>query len=281
MTRLLREPLVQFGVLAVFLFVFFDTRGDGLRTPMPQDRIEVTETDAFRLIRQFEAVWKRAPTNDELEGLISAYLTEEVLVREALKLGLDRGDAAIRNRLRQKMLFLTESAAQTLQPDDAVLEQYLSANPEKFAAPARISFNQIYLGEAPGDAAVAQTRTALTSGQPPETLGERTLLPEHMAEATPSQVDRIFGAGFFAGIDAMDAGGWQGPVRSGYGVHLVQIDHKTTASQPDLADIRDKVLQDWRSAQSEALSKAQMTELMKRYEITQLDAGTLQELLTQ
>ena len=52
---------------------------------------------------------------------MEAQLREEILVREAIALGLDQGDAIIRNRLAQKMTFLTTSVAQSMLPEDEIL----------------------------------------------------------------------------------------------------------------------------------------------------------------
>ena len=36
-------------------------------------------------------------------------------------------------------------------------------------------------------------------------------------------------------------GQWQGPVPSGYGVHLVYVSERTEGRRPDLADVREAV----------------------------------------
>ena len=43
-------------------------------------------------------------------------MREEVLYREALRLGLDEGDAVVRKRLAQKMDVIAASAADTEKP---------------------------------------------------------------------------------------------------------------------------------------------------------------------
>ena len=70
-------------------------------------------------------VWQRPPTAEELKGLIDDHVKEEILSREAIKLGLDQNDTIIRRRLRQKMEFLAEDFAATAEPTDAELEAYL------------------------------------------------------------------------------------------------------------------------------------------------------------
>ena len=43
-----------------------------------------------------------------MRGLVDARVREEILYREALTLGLERGDAIVKRRLAQKMEFLAE-----------------------------------------------------------------------------------------------------------------------------------------------------------------------------
>ena len=41
--------------------------------------------------------------------------------------------------------------------------------------------------------------------------------------AATSEVARVFGAEFAEAIKTLPVGGWQGPVRSGFGLHLVEL----------------------------------------------------------
>lgn len=281
MHRVIREPLFQFAVLAVCLFVLFELRGGAAPEAPPAARIEVTEAEVARLARQYQATWTRLPTAAELDNLVQDYVTEEVLVREALKLGLDRGDAAIRTRLRQKMVFLAESAAQTLEPEDSVLQAHLIANPDQFASPGKIGFGHIYLGQSPDPETVERIAAALESGASPADLGERTLLPAGMDLSAPQQIDRVFGTGFFAELDGLDTNVWAGPVRSGYGLHLANVFAKSDTTLPALDDIRDAVLADWRRVQFKTIAEAQLAQISAGYEIIAPDPDLLQRVLDQ
>jgi hypothetical protein len=136
---------------------------------------------------------------------------EEVYYREALALGLDRDDAVIRRRLRQKMEFLSEGAAASVAPDEAALVAHHAAHPERFAEPPRITFRQVLLADA-GEAEAA--RAALAGGADPE-VGRGGLLPEVMEAAGEAAVDGAFGPGFFARIAALPGaagrGRWRRP----------------------------------------------------------------------
>ena len=43
----------------------------------------------------FLKAWRRAPTGEELEGLVRDYVLEEMAVREARALDIDRADSVI------------------------------------------------------------------------------------------------------------------------------------------------------------------------------------------
>ena len=66
------------------------------------------------------------PTTRELDGLIEDYIQEEIMYREAMAMGLDRDDAIIRRRLRQKMEFLSEDIAASIVPTDVDQPEHLS-----------------------------------------------------------------------------------------------------------------------------------------------------------
>ena len=58
----------------------------------------------------FERTMNRPPTDAELDAQIERFIRDEVLYREALRLGLDQGDAVVRRRMAQKMDILASSA---------------------------------------------------------------------------------------------------------------------------------------------------------------------------
>lgn len=279
MKNLLREPVVQFALFGVALFVYFDmTRAD---EPVPEsaDQIVLTDTDAARLIEQYRTVWRRPPTREELEALIDAAIREEVMVREAMALGLDQNDAAIRNRLRQKLQFLTESAAQSMMPEDETLATYLADNADLFTSSAKLAFEQIYLGTESSPGFVAEVQQKLRDGMPWRDLGQPSLLPDSLPLSTREQVDGVFGRKTFASLQALPAGEWAGPVGTGYGLHLVRVTEVAEPRLPELDQVRDKVLFDWRRDQAEALSQAQYEGLRSRYRVDVPDAETLTGLL--
>ena len=137
MKTVLREPLVHFLALGAMLFLFFEWKGGG--SGPGSTRIAITPGVVEHLASGFAKTWQRPPTDAELKGLIDEHVKEEIAAREATSMGLDRDDAIIRRRLRQKMEFLVEDAVDQTQPKDAELQAWLERHPDAFQAESRVA----------------------------------------------------------------------------------------------------------------------------------------------
>ena len=124
--RLLREPLFHFiarGGLIVALYAAVNDTDEA-----PVNVIVIAPERIDQLATEFSAVWKRMPTDDELDFLIEEEVRAEVYYREALALGLDRNDAIVRRRMGQKMQFLLDTGAYIQEPAEGEFEAYFAAN---------------------------------------------------------------------------------------------------------------------------------------------------------
>jgi hypothetical protein len=263
--RLLREPLLHFFAIGGLIFLLFAAMSEP--GPEPTDTVVVGPERIERLARGFQAVWRRPPTDDELRAMIDDFVREEIYYREALALGLERNDTVVRRRLRQKMEFLTDSGAEILEPVAGELEAHLLANEKTFRRGPRLAFEQIYLGETPGQETITRSLSALRSDpvSDPSTLGQPTLLPAQLGLSPPEAVDGVFGKGFFERLAKLPPGVWAGPVASGYGVHLVRIGESLAARTPPLEEIRDNVLRDWKAAKARELRELHYARLREHY----------------
>jgi hypothetical protein len=277
--RFLRQPLLHFLAIGGLIFLVFALVDDSRETPT--DVIVITPERVNQLKAGFRSVWRRLPTDAELNALIDEDIREEVYYRAALGLGLDRDDALVRRRLRQKMEFLSDTGADLLEPAAGELEAYLIANEATFRREPRLAVEQIYLGETPGRESVTRLLRALRSNPAadPATLGERTLLPARLSLSPPNAIDGVFGQGFFERLAKLPPAEWAGPVESSYGVHLVRIPEQRPARTPPLEEVRDAVLRDWKAAKAEEIRELQYARLRERFviEIRSAD-GSLVEI---
>lgn len=186
----------------------------------------------------------------------------EVAAREAAALGLDRDDIVIQRRLRQKLEFLADEAVDaTPPPTDAELQAYLDAHAEQFRAEPEIAFRQAYFKS------VDDARAALAAGGDPSARGERILLPEDVALAPRSIISRQFGREFAEQLEALPIDRWAGPVRSGYGVHLVLVRERKDGRMPRLEEIRPAVEREFQAQRRKQALDALYQRLLEKYEV--------------
>ena len=193
-------------------------------------------------------------------------MKEEIAVREAAAMGLDRDDTVIRRRLRQKLEFVVEDVAGQASPTDAEIRAWAEAHPDAFGAEPRISFRQVFVSaqrrgaRARDDAAklLARLRAAGPEAAT-DPLGDPTMLPPEQPLGPLREVARIFGSDFASEVAAIEPGQWTGPVESPFGLHLVLVREKAAASRPDLAAVRPMV-------EREILAERKKKELNALYE---------------
>ena len=105
-------------------------------------------------------------------------------------------------------------------------------------------------------------------------LGDRLLIPRNVHDDPLHEIERVFGGEFaegLLGLDAAPEGGsvrWQGPVASGYGLHLVRIDSRTASRIPELDEVREAVRREWENDLRERTKERFYDDLVERYEVT-------------
>jgi hypothetical protein len=273
MKRILREPLLHFLLLGTAIFVVY-----GLVLKRSSDepgKIVISAGQVASIAETFARTWRRPPTSQELEGLIRDRVQEEVYSREAMALGLDKDDTIIRRRLRQKMEFVTDDVAALAEPTDDQLGTYLKAHADMFRVQREFTFSQVYLNpERHGENLVRDTAELLVQLQRAgdntdlSELGDSFLL-EHKFQSLPAtEVVKQFGEKFAAKLDELPPGQWDGPIESGYGVHLVRISERTEGRVPELAEVRDAVRREWANARRLEANDNFYQELLEHYVVT-------------
>jgi hypothetical protein len=269
--RLLAEPLLHFLLLAA---VLFGVEAAFRRAPADDagaGELVVSRRRIADLADGFARLWGRAPSEQELALLVQDFVREEVLMREALRLGLDRDDAIVRRRLAQKMEFLSEDLVAMAEPTEDELRAFLVAHPDRFRTPARFTFSQVHLdptrrGDSLPADADALLRALRAGGAMP--AGDRRLLDPEPWDVARHDVEATFGPEFAAHLAELPVGSWEGPVVSSYGVHLVRVGGRVLGEVPPLADVRAAVAREWTAAKRGELKRAQLDGLLARYRVT-------------
>ena len=172
--------------------------------------------------------WRRPPTDEELAGLVADQLKEEVLAREARSLELDVGDTVVRRRLAQKMAFMLDDTVRVTEPTERrtarPLRRASRACPhEARACPSRRSSSAASRGMAAPAPPSRPSPRILDLALLAEEQGDRLLLGDTFADQDEQALTDLFGAPFAQAVLALPAGRWSGPIKSGYGLHLVKV----------------------------------------------------------
>ncbi|CAN7368072.1 peptidylprolyl isomerase [Mesorhizobium sp. LjNodule214] len=270
--RLLREPLAHFIILALAIFAVYGllNRG-GAQAP---DRIIVTAPKIEQLTEVFGKTWQRPPTVEEFKGLVDDYVKEEINVREALALGLDKDDAVIRRRLSLKMGFMNASFVDAQSPASGELDAYLKAHPTKFEIEPMLAFEQVFVnpdqhGDKTGqDAASILNTLTENPATDPTMLGDVSLLPAELPLTTKSSIGQTFGTDFAEALDKATPGQWTGPITSSFGLHVIKLSERRPGRLPALDEVRDDVAREWANDKRKEFEEHRLEELLKRYAVT-------------
>jgi len=270
MLRLLQEPLVHFLLLGGAVFAVFALTRDPAEAA-PRDEIVITAGQIRQLAAVFQKTWQRPPTRTELENVIEARVREEVFYREALTAGLDKDDTIVRRRMKQKLEFFMDDIAGQVTPTEQELQAFLDANDDSFRSESTFSFRHVYLStdkrETPEEDA-RQLLARLKKGEA-DIEGDRLLMVESsFRDTAQGSVARVFGRGFAVRLLEIPIGEWSGPIRSGYGLHLVFLESRVEGEVAKLDDVRDAVAREWTVVRRREMNEALYQRLRENYSIT-------------
>ena len=268
LARALREPFTWFVLLGMLVFALDRATGDGRE-------LEITVDQALRdrLSSAWQASYGRAPEPEELQGLISNYVEEEMLYREAIEMGLDRHDEIVRRRLVQKTRFLHEDSTLLPAIDEQQLREWFQANRTSYERAARLSFRHVFVDlERQGeklewrlDELAQQLREDPDLNDLPE--GDLMLLPDTLEEVTLKRVADQFGDLFAAQLEQAPVGQWSGPFESAYGLHFVRVGQREPASTPSFEELLAVLQRDYAEALREEANRAYLAGLKEKYRV--------------
>ncbi len=272
--QLAKEPLTQFLLIGACIYGAYALYG-APHEDVDDRTILVNSSRIEGFISGWQRRWNRPPTRQELDGMISAFVREDILYRQALAMGLDEDDPITRRRMAQKLEFLTSDIAAMKEPAEGELEQYFQDNRDLYREPDLITFSHVFFNPDIRDAttlddaaeSLAQLQAAGVPDAETVSEGDRFMLQSYYPEVTELDIRRQLGSGFSAAVMQLEAGQWHGPVLSGYGVHLVYVYSLQEAPSPAFEDVKQYVLEHWQTEQQEKFNEEFFESLKSRYDI--------------
>jgi hypothetical protein len=240
MKRAIREPLVVMLLCGAALFALYRVA----RPRSPGRRIEVSAEVVRGLRADHARRTGKPPTAEEERALVRRFVESEALYREALALGLDRGDVIVRRRLVQKMELFAGGAERTAEPDEAALRAWFEAHRDAYRAVERVSFEQ-----------------QLASGEPFAHGRVFTAKSER-------EIDALFGPGFGAQVSAA-ADGEQVEATSSYGKHRVRVTARQRAEVVPFEAVRAAVRRDVIEAERVRREREAVAAVVGKYQVVE------------
>jgi len=248
-------------------------------------RVVVTSADLLQQRAAFMRTWQREPTAGELRGALEQHIRQEVLYREALARGYDRDDLVVRRAMQQKMEvrramqqkmeFLAASQALQELPTEEEIEAFFALRRERYRLPAVLSFSQVYISPDKRGAGAEQHAIDLLMrlrSEEPEpadlpSWGDAIMLETSYSRRSEQDVSAAFGGVFTEAVVRLPVGSWEGPVSSGYGLHLVKVVQREDSRIPDWREVGGRVVSDM-EFEAKASARDQLyQEIAQTYEV--------------
>ena len=280
--KFIKEPLVHFLFAGFLLFVYFKScsTDSGL-----ENAILIQKSDLLNFMQYqskafnqevFESKLDELPESEK-EQMIQNYIQDEVLYREALKLGLDQNDFVIKRRIIQKMEFILNDFDETnIKIEEDSLKQYFEQNQQRYFQPAQFTFTHIFFKNDDKTEPLKRANDFMNKKQnqklsTSESLkyGDRFLYHRNYAERTLDFLKGQFGSTFIDYLSKFEANEnlWQGPIESEHGQHLIKLTHKSDGGNLQLSEIKNVVKSDYLTELKKRNKKTQIQKLINEYEV--------------
>ncbi|OYU69693.1 MAG: hypothetical protein CFE28_06570 [Alphaproteobacteria bacterium PA2] len=260
--RILREPLTHFLVIGAVLFVAMSLV-QGARRPV----VRLDNSELEQLVSYWQLQMQRPPTQAEVKAIINERVDEELLAREALRLGMDKNDMIIRRRLAEKMAFASEDTMSLPEPSEATLKSLYDKTRNQYVLPAQVAFRQVvFSGDRPNSEASAKAALEASRDRDPGP-GDPFVLPLAYGGVGLDDLLRDYGPEFAAAMESMPVGVWAGPVQSPYGWHLIRIESRKARSVPGFDAVKDQVREAYLTEARKRSNADFLSQLRKRYRV--------------
>jgi hypothetical protein len=206
---------------------------------------------------------------DAASGTVS-----DKLAQRAVELGLHEGDFVTRRVLIDASRRLIRSAARLVEPSEEAVAEFLLAHGERFRREDRYRVSHVLQSQAIRDdpdtdaaSLLARLRREGASPDDADELADPGIVPPRLPLLGARALERRFGVGFVAGLAALPAGEWAGPVSSRHGAHLVFVHEFRPGKIAEPAEVRDEIRALLREQAADRWLAARLRQLRADYDI--------------
>lgn len=276
LNKLMNKPVIRFffiGSIMYLIYVFIIQLNSN--TQNQDNTITITSGEIMSLEEKWTSRFKRSATELEMQSLVEQHIEETILFKEAVKMGLNKNDDVIRQRMAQKLQFLSDDLIRPEPPSDDELRDFFYKNTNSYKPADRVTITQIYLDpKKRGDKISDDAKKLLTKlnkiGSPESNFsayGDTFNLQSYFLQRSKSELSMLFQGEFAKFAFLSEPNKWQGPVNSGYGMHIIYIHEKQIGITPEFEEIKDRIREDWMIEKQKGINNIYIDGLLSRYEI--------------
>jgi peptidyl-prolyl cis-trans isomerase C len=274
--RLFKHKLVQFLALGALAFAL------GRRSDVV--RLERSDVDAL-FAAESSRLQVPSLTDAQKETVTERALEDEVLYREAIRMGLDKSDVIVRQHLVQRMLLLAEDVGgASRSPSDAELRDFFEQTKSRRHHAASLAFVHVFahtretaLGAlekvrswSPGAGVSSDGQAVVPS------LGDPFPLSRNV-HASADEIRASFGASFLSEVEQLKDGEWSVPIASRYGFHLVRVSGREAGRPATFDEVKGALQLEWLISRRKAATARFLATAAERYEL-EVDGERVAEL---
>ena len=227
--------------------------------------IYISDQEIISLVSAWKSQVGRNPNDDEITRIINNLVEEEILYREALKLGLDREDRIIKRRLAQKISFLKQESIPNAPSNDDLIE-YFKKNSDKYFIDSTYTFRHyFYSSENSSKERSAKAYTDLINGV--SINSDPFFLGKNFVDATIRKIENEFGKDFSLNFLNVELNKWIGPLESAFGHHIIYVTNQREGYLPDITDVIKQVEVDFLQSKRDEAIENYLNEIRSEYKI--------------
>ena len=254
-----RDPIALFILLGGCIYLAYGM----LASDDAGQKIHLSDTQVDEIITDRELVLGRALSKEERAGALSHFIDREILVREAIARGLYHKDSKVYKRLADQMYFLIDE--EPPEPTAVQLKAQFDLDPDAYLTPRATTFEHVYFKSDKGLA--EQALEEIRAGKDADELGDTFWLGGRMERYSTQQLLVLMGFEFDRALRKLPVGEWQGPIRSGRGWHVVKIVQRHEPTLLQEAELKRRLIEDWKSAWRETKREERLADLRSSYTV--------------
>ena len=264
--RFKQEPLLIFMVIAAVIFA-----GDYLMSLTEEDPNAIVITPEIRLeARQiYTNSFKQEPSEKDMKILMDRWVDNEVLYREGVALGLDKGDSSIRERVIFKALSVTQATISLPKLDENGLQNWFKEHADKYDAPSLVHFHEAV----PSGKTSAEDLKIFVNALNGKGKSDVDSSLEIFKDRPRFTIVDSYGEEFTVALEKLPTNGWH-LLDSKAGPRILTLISVKEGEKADFEEVKAKVYADWKTQTGAELSTKAIRDMGKKYTI--IDQGDKQ-----